>query len=128
MLLVYNGLILIGKLFQAGIYGDNSVAIPSNTVAVSSVVSQDNILVGGIDEIGGYYSNTLSDEQYVHTIKVSGDFQIIACYSSDETSSAAKLVYPDVVYTPSASYISILNESAEIPGTWKIFITKNILV
>lgn len=98
-----------------------------NSVQVTEQDINDNTLMGAIDGQGGYYAKYLFKNQYVHTIKVEGDFQIIACYSGEETSSKAKLVYPDVVYTPSANYISVLSENENVPGIpWKIFITKNI--
>jgi hypothetical protein len=90
----------------------------------ASDIANDNI-IGSIGGIGGFNAKNLEVNQYVHTLKVPGDFQIVASYITENNEK--RLVYPDVVYSQNANYISVLSDSAEIPGKpWKFFITKNI--
>lgn len=109
--------------------------IEYNNVKVESVGVDD--FVGGIDEIGKFNTKNLEVGQYIHTLKIPGDFQIVASYITETVDKENKehkelrLVYPDVVYSKekNANYISILSESNTVPGCpWKFFITKNIVI
>jgi hypothetical protein len=109
---------------------DNSLEIPTGTIEYNKVkiesVGVDNF-IGGIDGIGKFNTKNLEVGQYIHTLKIPGDFQIVASYVTEN--QELRLVYPDVVYSQNANYISILSEDSTVPGLpWKFFITKNIFI
>jgi hypothetical protein len=109
---------------------ENSSEIPTGTLEYNKVkiesVGVDHF-IGGIDGIGTFNTKNLEVGQYIHTLKIPGDFQIVATYITEN--KEFRLVYPDVVYSQNANYISILSEDSTVPGLpWKFFITKNILI
>ena len=106
--------------------------IKYSQVEVESV-GVDNY-IGGIDGIGAFNTKNLEVGQYIHTLKIPGDFQIVATYVTEtvvqdnQENQELRLVYPDVVYSENANYISILSDDDKVPGLpWKFFITKKIL-
>lgn len=102
--------------------------IKYDKVKVESLESVDGKdFIGGIDGIGTFNIKNLKVGQYIHTLKIPGDFQIVATYITEN--NEFRLVYPDVVYAKNANYISILSENSTVTGLpWKFFITKNILI